>query len=271
MSTANSIASLALTGLAALSASHALAGQYLVFHTSHLSVRSPGQCPKPTLVLQEYETNEAAVSEARRLNKSDGILDQQTSVLVPGRYSIVYEYLSNSAMYPGCEFTKFGVVDGEDEEEANRRLKQRVDEYRSAFRSAPKTRQAWTGGELTKVRRDYDGVLMDFRSSRSSETTATVYAKVRNSRVDKAAFVVFQINGVFQKQSVLVDPGGTAGVPLGRDVRSFAVAVHFTEPEAMRPEGLVDIIKKQVREMVTIRNGRMKDDATNMPCMCVRN
>jgi hypothetical protein len=265
---------LPITAIAAFTVATGLAqaadARFLVFHTSHAAVRAKGECPVPTLDLQELATKDAAVLEARRLNNMPGQSNHQVSVLEPGRYHLVYEYLSQSAMYPGCQFKKFAVIDGEDEHDARRRLDLRVAEFRTAYLSAPAIRQVWTGGQLTRIRRDYDGVVIDFRSRKDSDDTATVHAQVRNTHNDKAALVVFEINGTFQDRGIVVDPGGTANVPLGRGVRSFAAAVHFAAPAAAKPPGWLDIAKQKLREKVTIRRGQMQDAETDQPCMCIR-
>lgn len=241
-------------------------GHYLVVHTAHAPVKASG-CPDKLLDMSEHDTEESAKDAARALRARKDLVDHRTDILPPGRYSIVYRYQSRSALYASdCVFTKTAVMSGDDDQDVKERLALHVRDFQSAFLSQPEVVRTWTGGGLRKVSRDYDGVAVTYLASAGGGRTA-VHAQVRNHRTDQKALIRFRVNGVLQPATLELQPGHSANVPLGHDVRHFGAAVQFARPDEKASPSLWRRMQDELREQITVKDGLVETDPA---CNCVR-
>lgn len=240
------------------------AGEFMTVGVGQVPTAARKDCPRFELITDEFDNEEDAQKNARAFMARNELIDKRIDLMRPGQVVIVYRYQSTSpAFYGACVFTKYAFVQGDDADDATRKLAEHAAEFPKYFLSAPETVKQWSGrGFLRKVKRIYDGVEITYESRKGSSSESThVMARIHNPYQDKAVRVFFRINGTLRKNAVLLDPRQMATVPLGRDVEHFGAAVQLLEPakQAVKPDAiLIKVITNKLRDEVTTQRGMMK-------------
>jgi hypothetical protein len=240
----------------------ALGGDYLFFATYRPILASPKDCPAFELIMEEFETEDAAKARKKTFFLEDGYRDKNADVIKPGRVGLVYQYQGRSpGLFGNCVYKKYSSISGLSEEDARNSLRAHAKEYSKYFVSDPEVIKVWTGnGYFTKVTRNYDGVEVTYTSQQSSSGRTLVMAKIRNTHTDKLARLFFRVNGQMLKTPVDVNPLGEATLSLGKDVEHFGAALQLHEPQDKEStsDEIMNSIKAMVREEITIKGGKMK-------------
>lgn len=181
-------------------------------------------------------------------------------LLTPDEAAIVYEYQKEMVGY-GCTVTTYTILTGSDLEAVRARMQKSVGRPYSEFKTAPKAVFEWPGSDYKReVVREYEGLEVRYRAVESN-TRTVVALKIRNTRRDKAAVVRLRSGNQGTGQIFTVEPGATLSHAIHGPDEQFTFAYGFVEPAVDRQsalENLVDYIKQEVRESVSVKKHGVK-------------
>lgn len=176
---------------------------------------------------------------------------------------VLYDFIKDNKAF-NCKYRVISWQAANTYEEAQLKLEDDRDRIKNEYNGEPKEFYSWTAnskGIRNEISFFISGVEINLKKVDKEKLYSTWIAKIKNPIKDKAAFVVFLVDGIRYtsegKKPFKLQPGETLNVNLGKAVE-VDVLVRLGEKDEIIKESNTNQVKNYIRQKVKENNGKLE-------------